>query len=208
MLPLLFKGLAIGLAIAAPVGPIGLLCIRRGLSDGRLAAFVTGLGAAAADGVYGAIGAFGVTAIGEFLSAQGLWLGLFGGLFLCWLGIAAIRRPPTKAAAATPPRARDLLSFFASTFLLTLSNPATILSFAAVFAGLGLAGAEGYGAAIWLILGVFLGSAAWWLFLANAVGWLGKRLDAGAMVWINRFSGAILLGFGLWAIYRALAPLF
>jgi len=210
-LDLLLKGLAIGLAIAAPVGPIGLLCIRRSLAQGRLAGFVTGMGAATADGVYGAIGAFGITAISALLVDQQRWLALAGGLFLIWLGVAGIRRPPASEAAAPSHSARDLAGYFVSTFALTLTNPATILSFAAVFAGLGLGagaeramGAAGIAAALITIAGVFAGSAAWWLFLSSAVGWLRTRLGPGLLVWINRLSGLILIGFGLFAVWTAL----
>jgi len=203
-LDLLLKGLAIGLAIAAPVGPIGLLCIRRSLAQGRIAGFVTGLGAAAADGVYGAIGAFGITAISALLVDQQRWLALAGGLFLIWLGIAGMRRAPASEAASPSRNARDLAGYFLSTFALTLTNPATILSFAAVFAGLGLGGTGSVGAALIMIAGVFLGSAAWWLFLSGAVGWLRTRLGPGLMVWINRLSGLILIGFGLFAVWTAL----
>lgn len=210
-LDLLLKGLAIGLAIAAPVGPIGLLCIRRSLAQGKLAGFVTGMGAATADGVYGAIGAFGITAISALLVDQQRWLALGGGLFLIWLGIGGMRRPPATEAATPSRSARDLAGFFVSTLALTLTNPATILSFAAVFAGLGLgAGAQGgmsagsIGAALITIAGVFTGSAAWWLFLSSAVGWLRTRLGPALLVWINRLSGLILIGFGLFAVWTAL----
>jgi threonine/homoserine/homoserine lactone efflux protein len=209
-LDLLLKGLAIGLAIAAPVGPIGLLCIRRSLAQGRLAGFDTGMGAAPADGVYGAIGAFGITAISALLVDQQRWLALAGGLFLIWLGIGGIRRPPASEAATPSRGARDLAGYFLSTFALTLTNPATILSFAAVFAGLGLGvGAGGVsagsiGAALVTIAGVFTGSAAWWLFLSSGVGWLRTRLGPGLQVWINRLSGLILIGFGLFAVWTAL----
>jgi threonine/homoserine/homoserine lactone efflux protein len=211
-LDLLLKGLVIGLAIAAPVGPIGLLCIRRSLAQGKLAGFVTGLGAAAADGAYGAIGAFGITAISALLVDQQRWLALAGGLFLIWLGIAGIRRSPASEAAAPTRNARDLAGYFFSTFALTLTNPATILSFAAVFAGLGLGAAAAggmtagsIGAALIMIAGVFFGSAAWWLFLSGAIGWLRTRLGPGLMTWINRLSGLILVGFGLFAVWTALA---
>jgi threonine/homoserine/homoserine lactone efflux protein len=203
-LDLFLKGLAIGLAIAAPVGPIGLLCIRRSLSQGQLAGFVTGLGAAAADGVYGAIGAFGVTAISALLVDQQRWLALAGGLFLIWLGLAGMRRAPASEPASPSRNVRDLAGYFFSTFGLTLTNPATILSFAAVFAGLGLGGAGTASAALVMILGVFLGSAAWWLFLSSCVGWLRTRLGPALLVWINRLSGLILIGFGLFAVWTAL----
>lgn len=203
-LDLLLKGLAIGLAIAAPVGPIGLLCIRRSLTRGRLAGFVTGLGAATADGVYGAIGAFGITAISALLLDQQRWLALAGGLFLIWLGIAGMRRAPAAEAAVPPRQARDLAGYFLSTFVLTLANPATILSFAAVFAGLGLGGAGSIAAALVMIAGVFAGSALWWIFLSGAVGWLRTRFGPDLLLWINRLSGLVLTGFGLSAVWTAL----
>lgn len=204
MLDLWLRGFVIGLAIAAPVGPIGVLCMRRTLVSGRLAGFVTGLGAAAADATYGALGAFG-TVLAAALVARQDWIATIGGLFLIWLGVSGMRRPPAEVEAAPPTGAKHLAGFFGSTFLLTLANPATILSFAAIFAGLGL-GAGGGGsaaAALRLVGGVFLGSAAWWLFLSIAVGLVRHRLGRGALVWINRLSGLVLLGFGVSAIWLA-----
>jgi threonine/homoserine/homoserine lactone efflux protein len=204
MLDLWLRGFAIGLAIAAPVGPIGVLCMRRTLLSGSLAGFVTGLGAAAADATYGALGAFG-TALAAALVGQQAWIATIGGLFLIWLGVAAVRRPPAELEATEPPRATHLAGYFGATFLLTLANPATILSFAAIFAGLGLGTGETPAAAAGLRLvgGVFLGSAAWWLFLSGIVGLVRHRLGRGALVWINRLSGLVLLGFGIAALWLA-----
>jgi threonine/homoserine/homoserine lactone efflux protein len=204
MLDLWLRGFAIGLAIAAPVGPIGVLCMRRTLLSGSLAGFVTGLGAAAADATYGALGAFG-TALAAALVGQQAWIATVGGLFLIWLGVAAMRRPPAELEAAAAPRASHLAGYFGTTFLLTLANPATILSFAAIFAGLGLGAGETPAAAAGLRLvgGVFLGSAAWWLFLSGIVGLVRHRLGRGALLWINRLSGLVLLGFGIAAIWLA-----
>jgi threonine/homoserine/homoserine lactone efflux protein len=219
------RGLVIGLAIAAPVGPIGLLCIRRSLVAGFPLGFATGLGAAAADGVYGAVAAFGLTAVSSFLVAQQRFLALGGGLALLWLGWQTLKRKPAIAAASSAadsaggagglPGAFGLLGAFGQTFLLTLANPATILSFVAVFAGLGLAGSTGGGAgggaagssvvgAMTIVLGVVLGSAAWWLFLAGATAALRQQIPPGAIQWINYLSGAILAGFGAMAIWAAL----
>lgn len=198
------RGLAIGLAIAAPVGPIGLLCIKRSLAAGFALGFLTGLGAAAADGLYGAVAAFGLTAVSSFLVAQQRWLALFGGLALLYLGWQTLTRRPAGAAAGAGDNG-SLAGAFGSTFLLTLANPATILSFVAVFAGLGLAAdaGRGGGAAMVLVLGVVLGSAAWWLFLAGTTAALRRQMPAAAIHWINRLSGALLIAFGAMALWTA-----
>ena len=196
---LFLRGLVIGVSIAAPVGPIGVLCIRRTLAEGRLAGFVSGLGAASADGIYGCVAGFGLTAVTNFLLEQSHWLRLVGGLFLCYLGIKTALAAPASREAALKPDSRA--ANYASTFLLTLTNPMTILSFTAVFAGLGLAGAKGdYRSAAALVAGVFLGSAAWWLVLSFGVGWFRVAREPRALVWVNRLSGAIIFGFGCWAL--------
>ena len=197
------KGAAIGFSIAAPVGPIGVLCIRRTVRDGPWIGFLTGLGAATADAAYGCVAGFGLTAISGFLVRQQLWLGLVGGVFLCFLGVRAFfSRAPERASEAG---AEQALAVYGTTLLLTLSNPSTILSFAAVFAGFGLGLSVNYGSAGALVLGVFLGSALWWLFLSGCVGLLRSRVDAKWMEAVNRASGAVLFSFGIWALYRALA---
>src|SRR5688572_22856369 len=186
------RGLAIGLAIAAPVGPIGVLCIRRSLTDGRSVGLATGLGAATADALYAALAALGLTAIGQALSDQADLIRLVGGLALCLLGIKTVRAAPVAVAASSGGRAQ-LAGAYATTIGLTLANPATILSFAAVFAGLGAARGDG-GSAFLLVLGVFLGSALWWLILSGGVGLLRGRVTSTALRWINGGSGAILIG--------------
>ena len=195
----LYRGLIIGFSIAAPVGPIGVLCIRRTLADGRAIGFASGLGAAVADALYGAIAAFGLTSISDLLVRQETWLRLLGGAFLCYLGVKTILTPPAERPAAAG--AGGLISAFFSTFALTLTNPMTILSFVAVFAGLGLSGSSGsYSAAGLMVTGVFAGSAAWWLLLTTGVGWFQNRLNAGRLRWINRLSGTVIAGFGLLAL--------
>jgi threonine/homoserine/homoserine lactone efflux protein len=193
------RGLVIGLSIAAPVGPIGVLCIRRTLAEGRLAGLVTGLGAATADAIYGAVAGFGITAIaGLLLRQQGL-IRLVGGLFLCYLGVRTLLATPAERAAAAS--GRTLLQSYGSALALTLTNPLTILSFAAIFAGLGAGTTTGsYDAAALLVLGVLLGSALWWLILSGGVSILRARLTPAALRWINRLSGGILLIFGLVAL--------
>ncbi len=169
------RGLIVGFSIAAPVGPIGVLCIRRTLAEGRAVGFVSGLGAATADGAYGLIAAFGVTSVAGFFVGHQAWFRLVGGGFLCLLGVRMFTaQPGDRAPGALTSR---FLGAYTSTLALTLTNPLTILSFAAVFAGLGLGTAPGdYGAAMLLVLGVFLGSTAWWAVLSGLVSRLGARL--------------------------------
>lgn len=193
------RGLILGFSIAAPVGPIGVLCIRRTLAEGRIFGFVSGLGAATADMCYGAVAAFGLTAVSSLLVGQSIWIRLIGGIFLCYLGIRTFLSKPAQQAASTGKY--NLVGAYASTLLLTLTNPTTILFFIAIFAGLGLATTGGsYSASAQLVLGVFLGSAFWWLLLSTGVGLLRSRLDLRALRWVNRLSGVILLGFGTLAL--------
>ena len=198
MLPATFvEGLLIGFAVAAPVGPIGVLCIRRTLNHGPLAGFLSGLGAATADAAYGFVAAFGLTAISGFLLDMETWLRLGGGTFLIWLGIKAWRSSPRADQAANTKRGLGLLAGYLATTALTLANPSTILSFLAIFAGLGLASQErAWSDASILVIGVFMGSALWWLFLAFLAAIFRQRLGDGGMKWINRFSAVLLAGFG------------
>ncbi|SRR5258706_16166064 len=196
-LGLLLRGLIIGFSIAAPVGPIGVLVIRRTLAEGRVAGLVTGLGAATADAFYGCVAGFGLTFIAGLLVSQQLWVRLAGGLFLCYLGLRALLAVPAERPAAAA--GANLLGAYLATFVLTLTNPMTILSFAAVLAGLGIGVAGGgYAAAATLVLGVFAGSALWWCILSGGVSVL--RLTPGILRWVNRTSGLIILGFGLLAL--------
>ena len=198
--PPLLKGLVIGFSIAAPVGPIGLLCLRCSLAHGRLAGFACGLGAATADALYGSVAALGLTAVANALLAQRAWLQLGGGVFLLYLGAATLlaKSPGVATNAKVPP---SLFSGYASTLALTLANPMTILSFLGIFAGLGIgANAGGALAAGALVLGVFLGSAAWWLLLSTAAGWLGGRLEHGGLRTVNFASGLVIAGFGVWQL--------
>ena len=192
------RGLVVGLAVAAPVGPIGVLCIRRTLADGRLAGLATGLGAATVDAFYGGIAAFGVTVVSSLLLRQQDWIRVIGGLFLCYVGVKTIAAPPVERAAATagPTPLRDYISAVA----LTLANPPTILSFAAIFAALGL-GTTGKasGAAVVLVLGVLVGSALWWVLLSSGVGLVRARVSPRVLRWINHLSGAMLVAFGVLA---------
>jgi threonine/homoserine/homoserine lactone efflux protein len=194
---LLLKGVTIGFSIAAPVGPIGLLCIRRAMADGARAGFICGLGAASADAAYALVGGFAMTAVARWLVAEKPWFGLLGGLFLVYLGVRTIAAR-TGTEAGTP--ARGGLSAYSSTLLLTLANPMTIMSFAAVFAGLGVAEAANYSAAAVLVGGVFAGSALWWLLLSGIAARARRHISAAMMRTINRVCGAIIAAFGGYAI--------
>lgn len=203
-------GLLFGLALAMPVGPIGLLCIRRSLDDGFAVGFATGLGAAIADAGYGAVAAFGLTAVSAFLLSWQSVLGLAGGALLLWLGLASWRHTPATEAADGAAAPRPLVAL-AQTALLTAGNPQTILTFVALIGGIGIgigAGEAEWGRAAVLVLGVFLGSAVWWLVLAGGVaGVLRGRLGRARIRWINRGAGLVIAGFGLLAIARGLGVL-
>jgi threonine/homoserine/homoserine lactone efflux protein len=194
------KGLIIGFVIAAPVGPIGVLCARRTLMHGRRAGFFSGMGAATADAIYGFIAAFGLTFISAFLVGHQSSLRLIGGGLLLFLGVKAFLAKTVKKTDL-PRSARHYAGMYTSTFFLTLTNPMTILSFAAVFAGFGLAGTRGsvLSAGV-LILGVFLGSAIWWLFLVGLFSLYRKRFQAHQLVWVNRVSGTIIAASGILAL--------
>jgi len=200
-LSVFFRGLLIGFSIAAPVGPIGVLCIRRTLAEGRLAGFLSGMGAASADMFYGAVAAFGLTAIQDILLGQSDWLRLVGGIFLLYLGVRTfLSKPAGKAEKASR---GGLFGAYLTTFFLTITNPITILSFIAIFAGLRLGETGGnYISAVFMVLGVFLGSAAWWLTLSLTVGLLRERFNATWQTWVNRIAGVIIFGFGV-AIFIA-----
>ena len=197
------KGLAFGFLLAATVGPMWILCLRRTLSAGALTGFVSGMGIAAADGFYGAVAAFGLTAVSGFLLGYSFWIGLLGAIFLVYLGIKAlVSHPDLDNGKSDHPR---LIKAFLSTLGLTLANPPTILAFAAVFAGLGLVSTSDYASAAWIALGVFLGSAAWWGILAGTAGRLRHRLGPRVLRGINVASGISILGFALWqaaALFR------
>jgi threonine/homoserine/homoserine lactone efflux protein len=195
----LLRGMVIGFSIAAPVGPIGILCIRRSLAKGRLSGFVTGMGAASADTVYGIFAAFGLTLVTSVLVEYRLWLQAAGLVFLLYLGVKTFLAKPGDAQEETP-KPGGLLRDYISTFFLTITNPMTILSFTAVFAGIGLAGTSGYAAASLIVFGVFLGSALWWLILSTGAGIFRKKAQATILGWVNKISGTIILGFGIFIL--------
>lgn len=215
----LLKGLAIGVAIAAPVGPIGLLCIRRTLNKGRVVGLLSGCGAATADGLYGMVAAFGLTAVSDFLVEYSDWLRIGGGLFLCYLGLTTFlsgNHSQTLTAlnlnlndsndSLTSIASSPFFSAYTSTLVLTLTNPATILSFLAIFAGLGITHSA-YLDSVTLVFGVFAGSILWWLVLVSGVAYLRDRLTSERLFRLNQFSskvfGVLIIGFGVVALLSA-----
>lgn len=208
-LSIALRSILIGISIAAPVGPIGILCIRRTLAEGRIAGFISGLGAATADAFYGAIAAFGLTFISLFLLQHTFWLRLGGGIFLLYLGFRIFLAIPASSPVneTSPSKKRGLINYYASTFLLTITNPLTILSFAAIFAGIGSLNSEtsnDYFAAAIMVMGIFLGSCAWWFILSSLTGYFRRKIDSKTMIWINRASGAIIICFGTIALSSVL----
>lgn len=192
---LAFRGFILGFTIAAAVGPISLLVIRRTLAEGRVVGLASGLGVATADGAYGAIAAFGLGAITRALVDARPVLGLFGGVFLLWLAWTTARAEPHDPAAA-PARRGGLAGAYLSILGLTLTNPMTILSFGALFAGLGVAGDDPTGAAL-ITIGVLLGSSAWWVLLTTLASALRVRITT---AWIRRINVASGLVIGAFAV--------
>lgn len=195
----LLRGLIIGFSIAAPVGPIGVLCMRRTLAKGRVSGLVSGLGAATADGIYGVIAAFGLTYVSNILVGYQTWIRLLGGLFLCYLGLRTFLSRPAEGPLVA--EGDGLFAAYASIFFLTLTNPMTIIAFTGVFAGLGIGSATGdYWSAVLLVLGVFCGSALWWLLLSGGVSLLRSKFTPRTLAWVNKVAGIVILSFGVLAI--------
>lgn len=194
------KALIVGLSIAAPVGPIGLLTIQRTIDRGFRIGLATGLGAAVADGMYGTVGALGVTWLITALTVARGPLALGGAALLLVLAWRTWRTPLTSTAATAP--TSGVWTAFGSTVLLTLANPATIVSFIAVFGALA-AGVGGTVSPVTMIVGVFLGSASWWLFLASLIAVTRHRFDDAWRRRISVGSAAVLAGFAVWQIVVA-----
>lgn len=204
---LFLQGLAIGFAIAAPVGPIGILCIRRTLVFGRFAGIISGLGAATADAFYGAVAAFGLTIVSGFLIEQNLWLRIGGGLFLLYLGLKIMLAGfgGNKTDEDLGGNKLNVLGYYSSTFLLTISNPLTILSFSAIIVAFvpTSPSAENLPYATLMVIGIFIGSSLWWLLLSFVTHFARERLNIRSMIWINRVAGVTICIFGILALSSA-----
>ncbi len=201
----LVRGLLIGLSVAAAVGPMCILCIQRTVQRGFVYGLISGLGIATADGLYGCIAGFGLTVIATFLVKQQGWIRAIGGLFLVYLGCKTLLTKPAERAAMVTSSATGFVGAYVSTFLLTLTNPLTILSFVAIFAGLGVGGGKNSAlAALLVVCGVFLGSATWWCLLTASISLLRKKFTPHWLLWINRISGGVITLFGLIALLSLL----
>ncbi len=200
IIPILTKGLIIGFSIAAVVGPIGVLCLRRSITQGFSIGLATGIGAALADAMYGAVAAFGLTIVSDSLLHYKLVLKIFGSSYLFYLGIRTFTTKPTPIAQ-TPIQKNGLINSIISTFFLTITSPVTILAFITIFTGFGLQKLDFFYAWI-LVLGVFLGSTMWWILLSSLGSFLGRKLELQTLVWVNRISGIIITLFGIVTLIR------
>ncbi len=193
LLVFLLKGIAVGIVIAVPVGPVGVMCVRRTIFQGKLSGFVSGLGAATADALFGFIAAFGLTFVSDWLIGYQQWLRVAGGCYLLYVGGAALIAPHENVLQSKPD-AESLFRDYLSAFALTLTNPITILAFLGIFSAVGLTGEDAtLERASVLVLGVWLGSLLWWLGLAYGLGSLFRSFEPHHLAWINRGSGMILL---------------
>ena len=205
LLVVLVQGYVLGIAIAAPVGPIGLLCIRRTIQHGPFMGFATGMGAAVADTIYGAIAAFGVSAAMSFLEGHQTWFRIVGGAFMLAVAIRTFRQKPAaeEQEVSRAPDSRTAIAGFITGLSLTLTNPATILAFIAVFAGFGLGANLGSFDAATMVLGVFLGASSWWLALSSGVAAVRHRITDQGLTRLNHWTGVGLACFGVWALGTA-----
>lgn len=200
----LLKGILLGFSIAAPVGPIGVLCIRRTLANGMKNGFLSGLGAATADAIYGLLAVLGISVVSIFLLEYQSYLRIIGGIFLLYLGYTTFKARPAEVSANASEE--ELLGAYGSTLLLTITNPMTIMSFAAIFAGLGVgAASESYLSSLFLVIGVFIGSMLWWLFLSGMVNMLRHKFDQKRLKLVNQLSGLVITIFGICSL-MSIAP--
>jgi threonine/homoserine/homoserine lactone efflux protein len=199
MEPIFFlKGLIIGFAMAVPIGPIGIMCIRKTLAEGHTRGLIIGLGAATADSLYGSIAAFGLTFISDVITGQHFWVSLVGGGLLLYLGITTFRAK--RKVPKIPTDNKGMLGSYVSAFLLALTNPMTLFAFVAVFAAFGLGHRLNIISACILVIGVFTGSSLWFLTLGYVATLFRKKLDAGGLTWVNRISGVLIILSGIVAL--------
>ncbi len=197
------QGLLIGITMAAPIGPISILCIRRSISKGHHAGLATALGVALADGFYAVVAAFGLTAISSFLINQKEYLYLGGGILFLFLGYKAFTSPPIDIAQ--PIKTKGFITTAIQTMLITLTNPMTIVIFIAAFAALGFVPSQHtWFQAFSLCLGVFFGSLLWYLMLSTIVAHLRTKMTPYFLTFINKISGILLTGAGIFFILNAL----
>lgn len=203
---LFFKGIVVGVIIAMPVGPVGTLCVQRTLTEGKANGFLTGLGATSADVIFGLIAAFGLTVVSNFLIDQQDWIRLLGGVIICLIGIRVFF--VSTQNKINPSKSPNLFSAFASAFLIAITNPITIITFAVMFAGFGLVGSNAnYGSASLTVFGVFVGSGFIWLMLWGMTLMFRERFDFGRLKWVNKIAGIVILLFGVSTLLLSLISL-
>ena len=198
-LTIFLKGIMIGFAMAVPIGPIGIMCIRKTLTEGRLRGLVIGLGAATADMLYGCVAAFGLTIISNTLVSQKIWIRLVGGALLLFLGVRTFRALPADPKIPIKSSSGILRSYLTTVFL-TLTNPMTVFAFIAIFAALGLGTGLSYLSAAALVVGVFIGSGLWFFLLSSGVTLFRKKLDLAGLQWVNKIAGILIIISGVYAI--------
>ncbi len=202
---LLLKGVVIGFVVSVPVGPLGLLCLNRALALGPLCGLISGFGIATADALAAGIAAFGISLVSSFLVDHQESLRFFGGLFLCYLGYKIFVTKPGQGSS--PNNVNGLFGAYLTTLLLTLSNPVTLLSLIAIYAGFGLESLSGhYFPAAMLTFGVFIGSSLWWVALFVGMAVFRSRFNIKILAWVHRLSGAIIGAFGI-VVILSLSPL-
>ena len=196
------KGILIGFAMAVPIGPIGIMCIRKTLTEGRLRGMIIGFGAATADMLYGSVAAFGLTIISNTLFSERVWIRLVGGTLILFLGVRTFRAHPSDPKLHI--NSSGILRSYLSTVFLTLTNPLTIFAFIAVFAALGLGKGLGYFSASTLVAGIFIGSSLWFFSLSSGVTLFRNKLDLVGLQWVNRIAGILIIISGVIAIVSVL----
>jgi len=193
-LELLLRGVLAGLAIAAPVGPVNVLCMSRTITKGRWHGVISGLGAAAADTFYGSIAGFSITFVIDWMLREEFWIRTVGGMLLIAIGaVYALRKPKSLKDAGGESAHSD----FVTTLLLALTNPTTVLSFLAVLAILGLGESRPKTLTLFLVAGIFVGSMTWWILLALITGHFRERFNDRSVIWMNRIAALAISGFGL-----------
>ena len=195
-LELLIGGIIVGLMIAMPVGPVNILCIQRTLEAGWRSGVISGIGAAAADMLYGGIAGFSITLVVQFLVREQFWIRFLGGILLVVIGIAYFFKRP-GALNANEQNRGSAYSDLRSTFLLTLTNPTTVLSFLALLAALGMGDPRHWWLTVFLVGGIFCGSMAWWIVLSSIVNQFRGRINDRILLLMNRFAGLAIGGFGV-----------
>lgn len=198
VLEFLIKGAIVGFSIAAPIGPISVLCIKRTFDYGRLSGLFSGIGAACGATCYGAIATFGLTLVSDIILNLQVWMRLIGGAFLIYLGIKTFLSKSLQKPKIVSHK--TLVNDLISTFFLTLVNPMTIISYLAIFAGLDIATTHGQiKNAIFLVIGIFIGAMTWWIIVAEGLTLLKDRLTQQMLRLINKVAGSIIVGFGFFA---------